>query len=184
MKFFFCGLKAVLFFIMKTKAQKREELAKIREEFSKAKITVFTSFAGIGEKGLSVGQMAELKKELRKNNSSYLVGKKSLVDRVVKNVNNTADVFQYPGSLGLAFGFGDIAATAKTLAGFAKKNHALKFFGALLGQKLIDVTAFNELAKLPSREVMIARLLGMMKYPISGLAVVLDQISKQKIKNQ
>ena len=177
---------------MKTFKQKKEDFEVLQDKISKSKITVFTSFAREGEKGLQVSQMRELKKELTQQESEYVVGKKTLIDKAlhmrrVEGVN----VFSMPGSMGVVFGYGDEVATAKSVYAFAKKNPAMKFFGALFGGTFIDEGRFTALAKLPAREVLIAQVLGMMQYPILGLVnvlqgsirnlvVVLDQVSKKK----
>lgn len=165
---------------MKSFQQKKEELAKLKDKLAKAKIAVFTSFAREGEKGLNVSDMRELKSGLRALDSEYLVEKKTLLDKSLKSVENGIDVFQFNGSLGIALGYGDGQATAKTIYNFARKHPALKYFGAIQAGKFMDLTQFMEFAKLPTKDVMIARLLGMMKYPLSSLAMVLDQIAKKK----
>lgn len=165
---------------MKSFAQKKEEMAKLKDRLAKAKITVFTSFAREGEKGLSVGEMGALKKDLRTVNSEYLVEKKTLLDKALKEVKSEVDIFQYQGSLGAVFGYEDEQSVAKSVYNFARKHPALKYFGAIQAGRFMDFAELTEFAKLPSKEVMIARLLGMMKYPLSALAMVLDQISKKK----
>lgn len=165
---------------MKSFTQKKEELAKLKDKLAKAKIVVFSSFARKGEKGLNVSDMRELKKGLKAFDSEYLVEKKTLLDKALPSQLPAIDVFQYDGSLGVVLGYGDGQATAKSIYNFAKKHPALKYFSAIWNGKLLDLVQFTEFAKLPSKDVMIARLLGMMKYPISALANVLDQIAKQK----
>lgn len=165
---------------MKSFVQKKEELAKLKDKLSKAKITIFTSFAREGEKGLNVSAMRELKKGLKSVDSDYLVEKKTLLDKALKDVKKDLDIFQYRGSLGVVFGYGDEPSIAKSLYNFARKNPALKFFGALWGSKFMDVAEFTEFAKLPSKEVLIARLLGLMKYPISAMAILLNKIAESK----
>lgn len=162
---------------MKSFQQKKEELAKLKDKFNKARITIFTSFAREGEKGLKVGDMRNLKKSLKTNETEYLVGKKTLLDKALMNLKisgNIPNVFDFPGSLGVAFGFGEETSVAKALHMFGKKNPALKFFGALFGKKFINDKEFIELAKLPSREVMLGQAIGIMKYPLSGLVNVLQ----------
>lgn len=172
---------------MKSFQQKKEELAKLKEKLSKAKITVFTSFAREGEKGLNVGNMRTLKSGLRSVESEYLVEKKTILNKallaqlpIINRQLPTINIFQYPGSLGIALGYDDGQATAKSVYNFAKKNPALKYFGAIWNGKFLDLTQFTEFAKLPSKDVMIARLLGMMKYPISALAMTLKQVADNK----
>jgi|SRR3989344_3164346 len=163
---------------MKSFTQKQKELSNLKDKVAKAKITIFTSFAREGEKGLSVSQMQELKKGLRETDSEYLVEKKTLLNRALLGKN--LDVFQYDGSLGVALGYGDGQLTAKSVYTFAKKNPALKYFSAIWNGKFLDLTQLTEFAKLPAKEVMIARLLGMMRYPLQALAVTLKQIADKK----
>lgn len=161
---------------MKTFQQKKEELAKLQEKLSKSKITIFTSFAREGEKGLNVTEMKELKKNLRANEAEYLVGKKTLLNKALNNIKtpDKIDVFGFPGSMGVTFGFGEETSVARALYTFGKKNQALKFFGALFGTRFIDNKQFIELAKMPNREVMLSRTIGIMKYPLTGLVSVLQ----------
>ncbi len=159
---------------MKSKSQKKEELAKLKGKISKSKITVLTSFAREGEKGLNVSAMRELKKGLKTLDAEYLVEKKTLLDKALKEDKKVIDVFGFAGSLGAVFSRGDEVATAKSVYTFSKKNPAFKYFGAFFGDKFLNQAEFAELAKLPPREVLIGRVFGMMNYPISGLVNVLQ----------
>lgn len=178
---------------MKSFKQKQEELAMIKDKLAKSKLTVFTSFARVGEKGLNVSDMRQLKKTLRENDADYLVEKKTLLDLALKNETRKLkelgeiDVFKYNGSVGVAFGYGDQVGVAKSLYAFSRKFPALKFFGALFGQfntddniKFLNSESFIRLAKLPSREVLLSQFMGLLKHNLSALANVLDQIIKQK----
>ena len=165
---------------MKPKSQKKEELKKLKAKLPKSKITVFTTFSRAGEKGLSVAQMSELKRALRALHAEYFVTKKSLMDIALKELKNEADVYGMTGSVGLVLGDEDAYAVAKKLYEFSKKNQALKFFGAIFEDHFMDKERFLEMAKMPSKETLLARLFGMMKYPISGLAIVLSEVAKKK----
>lgn len=165
---------------MKSFKEKKEDLAGLGDKLSRAKITVFTTFARAGEKGLNVKKLRELKKDLQATDSLYLVEKKTILDKALKNSKASVDVFSYEGSVGVVLGYGDEQSVAKSVYNFARKNAAFKYFGALWGGKFMALSEFTEFAKLPSREVMLARLFGMMKYPLSVLTNILDQISKSK----
>lgn len=182
---------------MKSFAQKKEELTKLKDKLAKAKIVIFSSFAREGEKGLNVSDMGELKRGLKALDSEYLVEKKTLLDRALAQspIDNRPrpttgavsglgqspiNIFEYQGSLGVALGYGDGQVTAKTVYNFARKHPALKYFSAIWNGKFMDLTQFTEFAKLPAKDIMIARLLGMMKYPLSSLAVVLKQLSTKR----
>lgn len=165
---------------MKTKEEKKKELNILKDKFSRSKIVIFTSFAREGEKGLNVSEMKALKNDLRVIDSEYVVGKKTLINRLLAEKNSNVDVFKYPGSIGLVFGYGEESAVVKSVYNFTKKNSILKFFGALWSGKFVDYKDLVELAKLPSREILIARLLGMLKYPLSALANALNQIAQKQ----
>ncbi len=164
---------------MKSKIQKKKELVELKEKLLKSKITIFTSFAREGEKGLNVSGMRALKKDLRATDSEYIVEKKTLLNKALAEDKKDIDVFQYPGSMGIVFGYGEETAIAKSVYNFARKNPAMKYFGALQAGRFMDLTEFAEFAKLPVREVLIARLLGMIKYPLSALAATLHQIAEK-----
>ncbi len=166
---------------MKTKKQKNESLTKLQDNLKRSKIVVFTSFAKQGEKGLTVLGLRELRNTLRPLKSKYSVEKKTLLQKAIKDSKQKGpDIFSFGGSMGVAFGFEDPFATAKVLHQFAKKNPVVKLYGAIFGDKVLTEAQINELAKLPSKEILLGRLVGMLSYPIRGLAVTLDQIAKKK----
>lgn len=172
---------------MKSKSRKSEELAKLKKKLPKSKLSVFTAFSRAGEKGLSVAQMTELKKLLRSLGAEYFVTKKTLIDLAVKDKNyDGLDVYSMEGSVGMVLGGDDPYLVAKKVYEFSRKNPALHFFGALLRQgseeqeRFLSKEAFLEIAKMPSKEVLIGRLLGMLTYPMRGLAIVLSEIAKTK----
>src|SRR3989344_5303058 len=189
---------------MKSKNKKAEELGLLKDKLPKFEIVVFTSFSPstrsgqvkTGEKGLSVAQMTELKRLLRPLCSEYFVTKKTLIDLALREIRQAhckqtqdkqldksydgLDVYGMEGSIGLVLGRGDSFGVAKSIYEFSKKNPALHFWGAIMGGKFLELDAFLEIAKMPSREVLIGRLLNMLTYPIRGLAVALNEIAKQK----
>lgn len=166
---------------MKSKTKKAEELKLLKDKLPKFEIVVFTSFSKAGEKGLSVAQMTMLKRLLRELGSEYFVTKKTLIDLATKDKNyDGLDVYGMEGSVGLVLGSGDSYGVAKNVYNFSKKNPALHFWGAIIDGKFIDMDAFLEIAKMPSREVLLGRLVGMLTYPVRGLAVALSEVAKNK----
>lgn len=167
---------------MKTKVQKKEELKSLQAKLPDSQITVFTSFARTGEKGLSVAQMTELKRLLRQAHSEYVVTKKTLIDRaaqVMSKDGSQIDVYAMSGSLGLVVGKEEPYSIAKKVYDFSKKNPALQFFGAMIDGGFISKEKFIEMAKMPSKEVLMGRLFGMMKYPITSMYIVMSEIAKK-----
>jgi large subunit ribosomal protein L10 len=166
---------------MKTKEQKKEAAQALAKELPSSTITVFTTFARKGEKGLSVAALQQLKRALRKSEGEYVVAKKTLIEKALEELKyDGIDVYGMDGSMGIVLGHGDAYVTAKELYTFAKENKALQFFGAWMDGHFISKDELTAMATLPSRDELIARLLGMMKYPLTALAIVLGQIEKQK----
>jgi len=166
---------------MKTKSQKKESIDALGAQLPGATITVFTTFARAGEQGLSVAQLQELKRALRASGSEYVVAKKTLIDKALHTLNyDGVDVFGVEGSMGLVLGHGDAFAVAKVLYQFAKANPSLKLYAAYTDGHAVTQAELIDMATLPTRDELIARLMGMLQYPVRGLAVVLDQIAKQK----
>jgi|SRR3989344_8477423 len=162
---------------MKTKKQKEESLEHIKQKLAKSKITIVTSFAQVGSKGLTVKGLKELRTSLRPLDSEYAVAKKTVLDRALISDKKDSKIFNYGGSIGVAYGYGDPFSVAKAIYLFAKKNPALKLYGAYMGSDFVDEPHLVEMAKLPTKDVMIGRLVGMLSYPVRSLAVVLQQIA-------
>src|SRR3989344_5891500 len=167
---------------MKSKVQKSEELSKLKKKIPGLKISVFTSFSKAGEKGLSVAQMTELKRLLRSLGAEYFVTKKTLIDLATKDKNyDGLDIYSMDGSVGMVLGGDEPYTVAKKIYEFSRKNPSLHFWGALMDGKFLSKELFLEIAKLPSKEVLIGRLLGMLTYPMRGLAVVLSEVAKKQV---
>ena len=166
---------------MKSKLRKSEELVKLKKKLPESKISVFTSFSKAGEKGLSVAQMTELKRLLRSLGAEYFVTKKTLIDLATKGKNyDGLDVYSMDGSVGMVLGGDDPYLIAKKVYEFSRKNQSLHFWGAVMDGKFLGKDRFLEIAKMPSKEILIGRLVGMLTYPTRGLAVALSEISKKK----
>ncbi|WKZ27145.1 MAG: 50S ribosomal protein L10 [Candidatus Paceibacterota bacterium] len=165
---------------MKTRTQKATELSLLKEKLPKATIRIFTTFARDGEKGLSVAEMQQLKRALRKIGAEFLIAKKSLVDIASRDLNyDGVDVFGMNGSVGIALAEGDQYAVAREIYKFAKEHEALKLYSAW-GDGYITPELLAEMATMPSREELVVRLLGMLQYPIRSLAMVLQQIADKQ----
>lgn len=173
---------------MKSKSRKSEELAKLKKKLPESKISVFTSFSQSGEKGLSVAQMTELKRLLRSLGAEYFVTKKTLIDLALRQAQGKQpsknydglDVYSMEGSVGMVLGGDDPYLVAKKVYEFSRKNASLHFWGAIMDDKFLGKDGFLEIAKMPSKEVLIGRLLGMLTYPMRGLAVALSEIAKKQ----
>lgn len=174
------GFLAETFFIHmpKTKAQKSEIVEKLGEKLKKAKVLIFTSFSRRGGKGLDFKAMEGLKRDLKGVDSEYVVLKKTLFDLVLQRSSFSEKVkaSEVEGSLGVLFGYGDMLEPLKVLNKLARANKAVSIYLGLKteNKEVMSKDILVELADLPSREVLLGRLAEMVRYPLSGLANVLQ----------
>lgn len=154
---------------------KAASVAEITEKFQKASSVVVFDY-----RGLTVAEATALRAETRKNNVEYLVLKNNIVKRACEAAGIDASVeAMLHGTNAFAFGYEDAVTPAKILKEFAKKAKKCEIKGGVIEGAVTGADDVNAIADLPSREVLIARLLGSMMSPISGLAIVLDQIAKK-----
>lgn len=147
-----------------SKQKKEEVLAELNDLFANSKSVVFS-----GYKGVSVKDLSDLRRKLRKNEVTFKVAKKTLIKMAAekagfKDIPDEA----LDGQVGVAFGMGDEVAAAKTLFEFSKTNEAVSLLGALMEGRTLSKEETLQLAKIPSREELLAKLVGSMKSPISG----------------
>ena len=157
------------------KNQKIAEVAVLKETFASATSAVVIEF-----KGLVVEKDTAFRKTVRESRAQYRVSKNTLLRLAVKDTSFEALGGSFKGASAIATTSEDVIALAKAVNGFLKDNPAATFKAGVMDGKLFDAKQLQVLAELPSREVLIAKLLYLMQYPISGLAVVLDGIRKQK----
>lgn len=172
----------------KTKAQKQTIITEISDKVKQAKSMVFVNFDK-----LTVLENEELRKELKKEGNEYLATKKTLLEKSLQEsgFENLA-VKEFTGQIATVFGFQDEISPAKILSKFAKdKKNKIFFMGGILENKFIVAEKVQELAKLPAREELYAKLVGTLNAPISGfvnalagnlknLVYVLDAIKSKK----
>ena len=168
----------------------REEKAAVISEFSEG-IGQATNAFLIDFKGITVPQVTELRKQVRESGSSYVVIKNTLALIAVKDSPLTQIKDKFTGMTAVAYNTTDAVILAKALTKFAKDVPALQFKGALLNGQIVPASQIQNIANLPSREELVSKLLYLMQHPIRGLvtvlsanirnlAVVLDQVAKQK----
>ncbi len=142
-------------------------------------------------KGITVPQVTELRKQVRETGSEYVVVKNTLALIAVKDSPLKTLEKQFTGMTAVAYNRTDAVALAKALTKFAKDVPTVQFKGAMLNGQIVPAAEIQNIASLPSREELVSRLLFLLQSPIRALvtvlnanirnlAVVLDQIAKQK----
>lgn len=129
-------------------------------------------------RGLSVAEDTELRKQLREAGILYKVYKNSMMKRAFEGTEfEGLDAF-LAGPSAIAVSKDDATAPARILAKFAKKAKALELKGGVVEGKVYDESALQTLASIPSRDELLAKLLGSLQSPITNLARVLNQIAE------
>jgi large subunit ribosomal protein L10 len=171
---------------MKTREEKAKEVSTLTDQIGKASNAFLIDF-----KGITVPQVTELRRQVRETNSGYVVVKNTLALIALKDSPIIAMKEHFTGPTAIAFNAGDAVVLAKALTKFAKDVPAVQFKGALLDGLVVPASQIQTIASLPSRKELVSKLLFLLQSPIRGLAtvlqanirnlaVVIDQIAKQK----
>jgi large subunit ribosomal protein L10 len=156
--------------------QKQKIVAALREKFEAAKVVIVTDY-----KGLDVAQMNDLRRKLREAEVEYQVVKNTLLTRASQDtdVAQLVDTFKGPSAIALAFD--DPVAPAKVLMQFSKENDKLEIKAGVMNGKLLDVAAIGALSKLPSREELLAQVLGTLNAVPQGLVRALADAPRRLV---
>lgn len=147
----------------KSKQQKQELLEKLQEKLASSKAAVLSS-----DNGLNVKTVENLRKALKEKNAEYLVTKKTLLKKALGDLEGVESLEDLSGSVAISLSYEDEAIAANILNKFAKENAALQIGGGLLENRFILPEMVKRLASLPSKEVMLAKLVGTLQAPVSG----------------
>lgn len=150
--------------------EKGKIIEEIRTSLNGSKVALVTHY-----RGLTVAELTDLRRKMRAAGAEYRVVKNTLAKRATQGTPYTALDGFLSGPSGLATSQ-DPVAPAKVLAEFAKANPKLVLVGGVLDGNKITPEGIQELAKLPSREVLLSQLMGVMNGPIRGFVTVLNQI--------
>lgn len=151
------------------KEKKQEILADLREKVSRQKSMILVGITGIKVKDLS-----DLRKKIKAIGGSLQVVKKTLAEIVLKEKNLDFDKKNFKEETALVFGFQDEIGAAKTVFQFSKRNEKLKILGGFIENIFRDPKEVIVFAQLPGKEELLARLVGSIAAPASGLVNVLN----------
>ena len=154
---------------------KKGVVADIKEKFEKAQSVVLVDY-----RGLNVAEVTDLRNQLRKAGVEYAVLKNTMINLAVKDMNLDDMKPHLEGPTAVAFGYEDAVAPAKILADFAKKNKNVTIKCGVVDGAYIDEKGVQALANTPSREVLIAKIMGSMMSSVSKFVYALEAIRKQK----
>jgi large subunit ribosomal protein L10 len=159
----------------KIRQLKEEKVLEIREKLEKAQAVIMVKY-----QGLTVEEDTELRKGLREAGVEYKVYKNTLVTRAANELGFEGLVQYLEGPVAVAFGYDDPTAPARILNDFAKTHKVMELKAGLVQGEIFDEAKITELASVPSKEVLIAKLLGSFKAPISNFAYLVSAIKDKK----
>lgn len=149
--------------------QKAATIAELTEKLGRSQFTVIGDY-----RGLTVAEITGLRKKLRENGAELIVAKNTLVLRAAREHGQEAMEELLAGPTAVMLTYQDIAKTAKTLNDFNKGPKKLTIRGGMLGKSLLREDALDQAAKLPSRQELLAQIVGGVSAPVSGVVGVLN----------
>jgi large subunit ribosomal protein L10 len=155
------------------RAEKVAVVAEVRERLDAADASVVTEY-----RGLTVAELAELRRQLRAAGGDYKVFKNTLVRRAVTGSGHEAIEPLLTGPTAITFVSGDVSAVAKALRDYSRANPNLVVKGGFFGGSLLSSSDLSRLADLPSREVLLAQLAGALAAPLRSMAGVLQALPR------
>jgi large subunit ribosomal protein L10 len=169
--------------------QKESVVELFHKDFLTNKGTFFVNYAG-----LSVGQMQQLRRQLREKGGALKIAKMRLVKKALADVDGAQGLLSHcKNQLGVVFAHdaAEISGVAKALNDFAKKNEAFGLVVGCVDAQVLDKAGISRIASLPSKEVLLAQLCGTLNAPLASfvgglnsmlvkLLVALKEIEKQK----
>ena len=150
------------------RSEKRFVVQSIAQMIDGSDYCYFVTYAG-----LKVKEFSQLRNDLAKQNASCHVLKNSLIRKAAAELK--IDALDLTQSTAMVYGCGDCGAVAKLLAEFGKKNEQVKTKGGYLDNAYLSPADVTAIADLPSREVILAMLLGLIQAPARNLVSVINQ---------
>lgn len=157
-----------------TREKKKEKIAELRQRFETAPLVIVVS-----HQGLKVSDVDNLRRALREQGAVLRAGKNTLFTIAARGTSGEVLTNHFVGQKALVFGQGDPVAISKVVVNFAKEREEfLKIQGAVLNGKLVDAQGVKALSELPSREVLLAKLLSVLVATPTNLVGVLSGIPR------
>ena len=153
--------------------QKEQVVAEIKDKFERSKSLVFVEYAGT-----TVAQVTDLRNQIRKANAEYKVYKNKLMQRALSELNIECPALE--GTTAVAISYDDEVAPAHVVVNAGKDNANLKVKFGVVNGKVVDESYVKTLAHIPSRDVLLAQLVGMLQAPIRNLACTLKAVADKQ----
>ena len=151
--------------------KKQQQVAELKEKIAASVTGVIVDY-----KGITVADDTALRKELRENGVEYFVVKNTILSRAVEGTELEGIKSVLEGTTAIALSKEDYTAAARILCKFADDHEKFKVKSGFLDGKVADVATITAIAKLPSKEVLLATVCNVLQAPIAAFARVLQAV--------
>ena len=158
---------------MKNKDDKKKDVESLRKELEASKNLFVT-----GYEKLRVSQDFELRKTIRASGGKYRVVKNNLAAKASEGIPAEQILKDLKGMTSLAYTSSDPVALAKALTAYAKANPTFTFKAGMVEGRVIDIKAIHDLASMPSKEEIFAKMLFLINAPAQRLATVINAVGR------
>lgn len=156
------------------KTEKEKYVEDLRGRLKESGATFIAEYSAVKAVDMNV-----FRRTLREASAEFMVVRNTLARRALKDTPEEHLAEHIQGPVAFAFSYKDAATAAKKLVEFAKDHSGVNFKAAALGARVLDEGEIKGLAELPSREVLLAKLIGSVNAPVSGLVGVLSGVPRK-----
>ena len=158
---------------MKSKGKKKEELDELKKQLGGANNLFVAQF-----QGMTVAQDTELRQKIRGTNSKYRVVKNTLARKAAEGTPAEGVAKSFDGSTAIAYNSNDPVSLAKALTAYAKANPLFVFKAGLVEGRVVNIADIADVAAMPSKEELIAKLLFLLNSPAQRIAAALNGVAR------
>ncbi len=159
------------------RSKKEQIVAELQGKLKDVKLAILADYSG-----LNVEKITDLRNELRKSDAEFRVIKNTLFKIASKDTDFRLFDDYLKGPLALIMNFGDVVESTKTLVNFARKNEELELKAGVLDDRFLTNEQIKTLSELPSREVLLGKLLSMMVVVQTSLVSVLSGVPRKFVQ--
>lgn len=146
-----------------TRQQKEVTLQELKDKFGRAKSVAFGQYAG-----MTMEQLSKMRKQMRESNVEFKVAKKTLFKLAAKDQGLELSDDLLPGTIGAAFSYEDGIAGPRIIKKMGKEVEVLKLMGGIMEGQVLSIAQMKEIADLPSKQELLAKLVGLMRAPLQN----------------
>lgn len=149
--------------------RKIDQVADLTEKLARSQVTLVADY-----RGMTVAEITNLRSKLRQSGAELIVAKNTLMEIAAKETGHVGLDSLLAGPTAVAFAYDDVTATAKVIQDFNRGPKQLKVRGGMLGTSLMQGDVLDQISKMPTRQQVLAQIVGGVAAPVSGVVNVLN----------